>query len=90
MRKSENGRKSERMKPCLPQEIGKGYTTLTLLAFGKIVSVAKARREVIALSMEMLADQQRLYYGKMVTPTPSRVRVHSGPPSFRKGNELHA
>jgi len=76
------------MRQSLPEESGKESTTLTLLAC-LVVSVAKASREMVARLEVMLADQKRLYYGKMVTPTPARVRVHSGPPSFRKGNELH-
>ena len=62
------------------------YSRFSLLVFG---SVVKASREMVALFRKMLAGQEHLNYGTMVTPTPSRVRVHSGPPSFHKGNELH-
>lgn len=77
------------MRPTLPEESGKGSTTLHVSRFWEIVSVVKASREMIALNWELLAGQKRLYYGTMVTPTPSRVRVHSVPPSFLKGNETH-
>ncbi len=74
---------------CQRNQARKDATCAHASRFWEIITVAKASREMIALSMEMLADQKRLYYGKKVTPTPSRVRVHSGPPSFRTGNETH-
>ncbi len=57
--------------------------------FALLLSVAKASREMVALVSRVLAGQERLDYGTMVTPTPSRVRVHSVPPSFLDGNETH-
>jgi len=55
-------------------------TIPSLPAFYRLLSVAKASNETIAIDEIMLSDQVRLSYGKMLTPTPSRVRVHSDPP----------